>query len=526
MDFSFFRENNKSGYKTNEKWLSTNHPELYSKIIKHSDNIEISFKEKIIFFYLNIKKRPKCLNCDNNVKFRNRLDNPYGEFCSIQCFNNNKDEMINRIKTANNIKYGVDYYPQDKDFIQKVKKTKKDRYGDENYINIEKSKLTRLYKYGDQHYNNIDKQKSTNLIKYGCDNVSKSDFFKEHIDKKYRELYSCYDIINITKEYVNVKCEKCGNTSNIHKQLMYERNKSNHDVCLICNPLGQSNKSKSEDEIFNFLSEYTNNVKQRVKVGGVEIDILVDDKIGIEFNGLWWHNELHKSNTFHLSKTNICNQNNISLIHIFEDEWLYKKDIVKSILLNRLGFRREKIYGRKCELRYVSSIESDNFLNQNHIQGSVKSSVRIGAFYNNEMVSLITFSKGRILMGGKKDEWELNRFCNKKNMSVIGVFSKMMKKFNEEHNPTKIVSYSDIRLFDGNLYEKNNFTKISTSRPNYWYVVGDVRRHRFHYRKSKLVKDGFDPNSTEKEIMFNRKIYRIYDCGNIRWEYNLQNKNQ
>jgi hypothetical protein len=71
------------------------------------------------------------------------------------------------------------------------------------------------------------------------------------------------------------------------------------------------------------------------------------------------------------------------------------------------------------------------------------------------------------------------------------------------------------------MYKNLGFDKISQSKPNYWYVINDIRHHRFNFRKGILVKQGFDENKTEKEIMLERKIYRIYDCGNIRWENSL-----
>ena len=127
-------------------------------------------------------------------------------------------------------------------------------------------------------------------------------------------------------------------------------------------------------------------------------------------------------------------------------------------------------------------------------------------------------------MGGKSNEWELTRFANLINTNVIGASSKLFTFFLKKYNPTKIVSYSDIRLFDGQMYETLGFNKISQSKPNYWYVINGVRHYRFNFTKSKLVKEGFDKEKTEKEIMFERKIYRIYDCGNIRWEYSSQKK--
>jgi hypothetical protein len=133
----------------------------------------------------------------------------------------------------------------------------------------------------------------------------------------------------------------------------------------------------------------------------------------------------------------------------------------------------------------------------------------------------MTFSRGRVIMGGKESEWELNRFCNKLNTNVIGSASKLLKYFIKIYKPIKLVSYSDIRLFSGKLYEKLNFKLISQSKPNYWYIIGDKRHYRFNFKKSNLVRDGYDPNKTEKQIMFDRKIYRIYDCGNLRWELTI-----
>jgi hypothetical protein len=523
MDFSFFTTNNKSGYKTNEKWLSNNEPELYSKIIEYSKNIqnEISFKEKIYFYFHKLKERPKCVSCSNEIKFRNRFDKPYGDFCSLSCANNSKEELVNRQKRTFNKKYGVDFYPHHIDFVKKQKQTKLDKYGDENYNNVEKSKITKELLYGNKKYNNIEKQKETCELRYGVNNYAKSEHYHDKLNEEYIKLYPDVTFVQIKKGLVVTKCEKCGNSSEITKQLLYERHKRNHNHCLTCNPIGFKQRSSYEDEICDLLDSTNISYIQNYKLPNTkfEIDIfLPTQNIGIEFNGLYWHNELFKDKEYHLNKTKLCDNFNIKLIHIFEDEWLYKRDIVKSILKNKLNIGEDKIYARKCIIKEVSTQETKNFLENNHIQGNVNSKVKLGLYYNNEMVSLMTFSKGRIIMGGKSNEWELNRFCNKINTTVIGSASKLLKKFINDYQPIKIVSYSDIRLFDGKMYETLKFKEISTSKPNYWYVIGDLRHYRFSFNKKKLIKDGYDPNKTEQEIMLDRKIYRIYDCGNVRWE--------
>lgn len=524
MEFSFFITDNKSGYKTTEKWLSNNQPELYSKIIEYNKNIPLvlSFKEKIWFYYNNLIERPRCKTCGSEIKFRERFDKPYGEFCSLNCINSNKEEMVLRQKKTFNKKYGVDFYPQHNDFITKQKETKLKRYGDENYNNIEKTKQTKKEKYGDENYVNNQKYKLTCLKKYNVDNYSKSNSYKTKLKNKFISLYPTINFIDVGKNFVVIKCSECGEESKITKQLLYERNKRNHDVCTTCNPIGQSSRSTYENEISDFLKsngiEHTKS--NRTILQKKELDIYIEkNKIAIEINGLYWHNELFLSNDYHLNKTIECKKMNIDLIHIFEDEWVYKKEIVKSIILNKIGKTKNVIFGRKCEIKEIDTKTSNTFLEENHIQGKVNSKVKIGLFYNNQLVSVMTFSKGRIIMGGKKNEWELNRFVSKLNTSVIGAAGKLFKYFLKHYQPEKVVSYSDIRIFNGNMYEKLGFKYKNQSPPNYWYVLNDLRYYRFNFRKSILIKEGFDKNKTEKQIMFERKIYRIYDCGNIRWEW-------
>lgn len=527
MDFCFFTTDNKSGYKTTQKWFSKNHPYEYQQIVNYCSKLNIDdmkFKEQVWFYFNNLKERPKCLTCNSQVKFRNRFDRPYGDFCSIECANNNKEEMINRQKKSLNNKYGVDFYPQHKEFISKQKKTKLQKYGDENYNNVTKSKKTRKLKYGDENYNNHEKYKETCFFKYGDDNYSKTNNYRNKVINNFKELYPTINFIDIKKWSVNVKCESCGNECELSKQLLYERYKRDYVVCTHCNPIGVSSRSGYEIEMTNFLNDMGVRYETNVKIPNkrTEIDILLTDhNIGIEFNGLYWHNELFKNNEYHLIKSKDCNEVGIELVHIFEDEWIYKKDIVKSILKNKLGKTTKKIYGRQCQIKEVDSKQSKNFLENNHIQGNVNSKVRVGLYYEDQLVSLMTFSKGRILMGGKKTEWELNRFSNLLDVNVVGAASKLLKYFIKKYEPQKIVSYSDVRLFGGGMYKKLGFTEISQSKPNYWYVINDVRKHRFSFRKSILIKEGFDKSQTEREIMFNRKIYRIYDCGNIRWEFNI-----
>jgi len=230
------------------------------------------------------------------------------------------------------------------------------------------------------------------------------------------------------------------------------------------------------------------------------------------------YSEFYKNSKYHLSKTLDCLNKDVQLLHIWEDDWMNKREIVKSIILNRLKLIANKISARKCLIKYVNSKDARKFLNENHIQGFSNSSIKIGLYNGNELVSLMTF--GFRYTNGKK-EYELIRFCNKINTVVVGAASKIFKFFLKNSDEVfEIISYADISLFSGSLYKTMSFRKVSLSEPNYFWVVDDVRRHRFNYSKKKLVKQGYNIDKTELEIMYERGYYRVFSCGQEKWVYN------
>jgi hypothetical protein len=108
--------------------------------------------------------------------------------------------MISRQKKTFNQKYGVDFYPEHKDFVTKQRETKKIKYGNENYTNVIKQKNTKLEKYGDVNFNNVEKHKVTCLSKYGTDNYAKSNNYQNQINEKFKSLYPDVKIQNVNKK--------------------------------------------------------------------------------------------------------------------------------------------------------------------------------------------------------------------------------------------------------------------------------------------------------------------------------------
>jgi hypothetical protein len=501
------------------------------------DNIEIFTKDINPGSHILVKVKCDICGKEKEILFQKYIKNiKNGQFyaCSSKC-------AQDKVKHTSLNKYGSEYYTQTKEYKEDVRKTSINKYGCDHFTQNEeiknKVKKTNIEKYGEDNpfksYDVKEKIKKTNIEKYGEDNPSKSDIIKNKIStnlKKWNkiknlEMYKKYNVqsIDYEKKEIVFKCDNNKEHYFVISPFLFQNRKFCKTVlCTICNPISSS-KSGSELQLFNFIEkEYKKEILRNKRIiDDREIDIYLPDlKIGFEFNGLYWHNEINKEYDYHLKKTELSEKKGIHLIHIYEDYWLYKQDIVKSRILNLLG-KSNRIFARKCEIKeiYDNKLVRE-FLEQNHLQGFIGSKIKIGLFYNDELVSLMTFGNLRKAMGQKSKEntYEMLRFCNKLNTSIVGGASRLFEYFIDKHEPIEITSYADRSWSSGDLYEKLGFEMVHKTQPNYYYIIDGLRKHRFNYRKNKLIKEGADSNKTEHEIMLEKGIFRIYDSGSLKYK--------
>lgn len=486
------------------------------------------------------------------TEFKNKSD-----LTKLKKYGTIKHMDISEIKEKQKQSFSKKTQEEKKITENKRKQTKLEKYDDENYNNRDKFKKTIIEKYGDFHLK-IDeikiKSENTMIKNYGVSNPLKIKEIRENAIKAQKEKYGSlyvqseeykqktFDLrINKVKErvellnlnfidfvdgeYVVIECKECGN---IFTHSQYFRN---YDIkCRKCHPIIYHNSLNVFIE--NFLKEYNINyqINNDKILNGLEIDYYLPDiNVGIELNGNYYHSEINgkKNKKYHINKTIKTSENKIKLIHIFEDEIKLQPNIVKSRLKSIFGIIHNKIYARNCVIKEVDKKTSLNFINENHIQGYVQSKYQYALYYNGIIVSIMTFGKRRITINKNKNEneYELLRFTNVNDVIVIGGFSKLLKHFIKKIKPEKIITYADVRWSGINpektVYAKNNFKFIQITKPNYWYVSKKNfldRKHRFAYRKDVLVKEGYDPNKTEWEIMKERGYDRIWDCGSLKFE--------
>jgi len=454
--------------------------------------------------------------------------------------NKRKDKIKNRTdEDKKSIYEKIEKKRNYKKSRENFEKTMLEKYGVLNALqneNIKNSMLEKMNNKSKEVKDNIlSKMKSSNLILYGNEYPIKLDIFKEKSRKTKRtnaietfiKKYSNLKILNIDYDngVVKAMCDKHGEYS-IGISAFYHRFREKHNMCVECNYLGSY--TKLENEILNFIKEnYINEIKthnRKILNNELELDIYLPDlKLAFEFNGLYWHSELYKENNYHLNKTEQCEKREIHLVHIYEDDWIYKQDIIKSRILNLLG-KSNKIFARKCEIKEIIDNKLvRRFLEQNHLQCFVGSKIKMGLFYNDELVSLMTFGNFRSPLGQKSisNSYDMLRFCNKLNINVIGGASRLFKYFINHYKPIEVISYADRSWSYGNLYKKLGFEFLHKTQPNYYYIINGIRNYRFNFRKDKLIKGGSDPNKTEHEIMLEKSIFRIYDSGNLKYSLKI-----
>ncbi len=483
--------------------------------------------------YYKTDKEGICTICGKETTF---LYGKYLNFCSYTCSNN---DINNNKQRGDAIKVAWEHVDR-KVRYNKTKQTLITRYGADNIFDIpeirNKVENTNLERYGNiSAFKNKEvqqKQKDTLIKRYGVSHISKIESTKNKIKllsniKTFNNFQRFshitlpqFDVTTYLGNSSNVKyvwkCVKCNNIFNdIYDNGMIPK-------CNICFPVV---KSSIENTIENLLIQ--NNINYRKNDRSIiqpqEIDFYLPDRaIGIEVDGIYWHSEENGClKNYHNDKTKKCEDKNIKLIHIFEDELKLKSKIVINRVKNILGLIKYKIYARKCEIKEIDGKLKNKFLNKYHLQGEDKSCTNLGLFYKTRLVSVMTFSKLRKALGQKntKNHYELSRFCSINNFSIIGGASKLLNYFEKIYLPKFIITYADRRWSMGNLYYKLGFNLDHISPPNYWYLINyfTKRVHRFNYRKN-ILKDKlkiFNPNLSEWENMKTNGYDRIWDCGNL-----------
>lgn len=511
------------------------------------ESIKDNYHTKIYILCNDIKEIPKCKNpsCNNNVSLKN-IGAGFRDYCSKKCLG--EHQKVDK-KFAEKISKTITRKCNEKlekKYNLKIKHSIKDK----NFYTINDYCTHSPFDIYRSVFNKLYTQNKCLCIKCNEELVNNYKPSKNEIKKFQKEsplFYKKYSLtlnkkwflINFPKEYkIILTWSKHITDASLSERIFLFRNEmKKRPLCEICNkreliykssyegytrtctsPSCYKNSSLKEIEVYNFLKKINLSTTHKHYINGTEYDIIVKNKnLLIEFNGLYWHSDKFKEKNYHFNKYKLAKENGYDLVIIWEDDWNHKQDIIKSILNYKVYSQKININGRECIIKEIK--DTKKFLNENHLQGWCQSSINLGLYYNNELVSLMTFGKRSL---NKLNEYELLRFCNKINTNVRGGASKLFKYFIKNFNANKIISYASCDYSNGNLYKILGFKEIRHTGINYWWADSEFKYHRSNFMKYKLVKEGYDSNKTENEIMRERDFYKIYGVGNLKYEKNLQ----
>lgn len=359
----------------------------------------------------------------------------------------------------------------------------------------------------------------------GCNPYSAIN--KERLMRKAREVfpekqydYSHCDVSLGVKEHVEIICPVEGHGA-FYQTL--DNHLSGREGCRKC----ISFVSRSEKEVRDFI---TASLADDVEVKGsdrtlikpYELDIYIPSKnTAIEFNGIYWHTESKvRGKEYHYDKWKMCRDKGVQLITIWEDDWRDSPDLIKRMLAHKLGVSGEsKTYARKSTISIASKADAVRFYEDHHIQG-YKAGEHIGlrGAADGTLVALSTWKQqGRTVF--------LERFATSR--TVPGGFSKILSYAKQEFSTRgfeKIVTFADHCVSDGGLYEGHGFNKVEEVPPDYMYVVGNTRHHKFGFRKKKFKNDAhlkYLEGMTEGQLAELNGIPKIWDCGKSKYSLDL-----
>jgi len=318
------------------------------------------------------------------------------------------------------------------------------------------------------------------------------------------------DVTSCSNKTIWAKCKLCGMSYLTEVQYL------TGGLVNTCGNCRKRNYSIAEKELADYIRDLGFSVEEEVQIGNhYSVDIVIREKgIAIDYNGLYWHSDRYRDKWYHYNKMVLCRDRvGLDLYYIWEDWYKERPDIVKSWLRNILGKSNDiKIGARECKAGYVNTASAIDFLNKHHIQGAVSCSYYMALY--KEGIGIAALMAYSVTSKGLY----IQRYCT--SCKVQGGFSKLLNEVLKTVNVDTVYTFSDNSISSGSLYASTGFIIDSELNPDYSYLVGNKREHKFNYRKARFEKDKnlyYEDGMTEKELAEVNGLYRVYDAGKVRW---------
>ena len=445
---------------------------------------------------------------DNNMSMR-EIERKYG-FCLkdikkiITLFNIQKDNNLIKEHKRNAMisKYGSASVFGTTDVKQKIKETNLERYGTEygfqSDIVKQKIKETNIVKYGCENPRKSDKVlekiKETNLERYGTEYGFQSDIVKQKIKET--------KFINATSKNIFANFNlliQYGSPNDIRTYFrMHFEGKTIYEVAEVVNlshsRIGEIVKKYNLQEILNIRAGYSQKetilynlirklvrnkrILRNVKIlNSFEVDIYIPSiKIGIEFNGNYWHSTDIKAIDYHQKKSLLAEQKGIMLIHVYEYELDNNIEQLTSYFKNLFSIKK-RISAHNCNIDELQQSDVLKLCSQWDIENNNNFNKCYCLKYNDDILQMMLFNN-TVMIGT----------YTKSGYIVLGGISKLVKSYSTRTGNTEIYSTINFNKYSGDGLIAAGFELDSISCPdvitvNDKYVIYGAGFKKFIWKK-------------------------------------------
>lgn len=193
-------------------------------------------------------------------------------------------------------------------------------------------------------------------------------------------------------------------------------------------------------------------------------------------------------------------------IHVFDwDDW--------DKIINLIS-PKQKIYARQCEIYRLNIEPTDEFLNNYHLQGTVKGQIiSLGLVKNSELLQVMTFGNPRY---DKHYYSELLRLCTKPGYMIVGGAEKLFSFATKQLTIDEIISYCDLSKFSGAVYNRIGMKLKRVTEPQeVWSrgnrkITANLLRQRGY---DQLFNSNYGKETSNEALMLQDGWLPVYDCG-------------
>jgi hypothetical protein len=379
-----------------------------------------------------------------------------------------------------------------------------------NYCKQGKIEKTNQKKYGVrrpiQNKEIHQKLEATNIAKYGYACAVKSEQVKKRepesklrIENKLLYKYRELDILGIEGSKYKIKCKK-KHEYQISDIELYRRIKYGLEICLECNP--KERNIKEIGEIF----DYIRNIYQ----GEIEIsgNTLKTAELGIiiEVVDLLEGSEVYQERTYWRDKKEKLKREGYELYLVYVYNWKNRKSVLKGKLNRLFGIKDKLVYSDELNVSEVEKTIGKEFIEKNSLREYELGSIIYGLYSGLDLYSIIILKRDGF-------KYELLDYIEKKGYRVVGGGKKLLKGLDYI-----LYGYS-IDILEEEVYQLLGFRRAKRMPIRYRYIKGEKQLSRRYVMRLDL---GFGKiaGKDDHEICLDNGIFRIYDVGRVRWEYN------